>query len=65
MKKAFLMIAVALGSVTAFAQSIDKNELKQLKSFLQQPSAESGKTNAQMLKITDLNTPSAWEGVKI
>ena len=65
MKKALLMIAVMLGSVTAFAQNLDKNELKQLKEFLSQPSAEAGKTNAEALKIHNLNAPASWEGVTI
>ncbi len=30
MKKALLIIAIMLGSVAAFAQSLDKNEAKQL-----------------------------------
>ncbi|MDE6427615.1 MAG: hypothetical protein K2K59_01530, partial [Muribaculaceae bacterium] len=65
MKKALLMAAVLLGSMTTFAQNIDKNELKQLANFLNQPSAEAGKTNAEVLKITNLKTPAAWEGVTI
>ena len=56
MKKALLMIAVMLGSVTAFAQNLDKNELKQLKEFLSQPSAEEGKTNAEALNIQNLRS---------
>ena len=31
------MIALMLGSVTAFAQKMDKNEVKQLQNFLSQP----------------------------
>ena len=50
MKKALLMIALMLGSVTAFAQKIDKNEVKQLKAFLSQP-AEKGGTNATALML--------------
>lgn len=53
MKKALLMIALMLGSVTAFAQN--KNEVKQLQAFLSQP-AEKGGTNATALKITDHST---------
>lgn len=37
MKKALLIIAIMLGSVAAFAQSLDKNEAKQLKAFLSEP----------------------------
>ena len=61
MKKALLMIAIMLGSVTAFAQ-INKNEVKKLQEFLAQP-AEKGGTNASQLKITDLKSPATWEGV--
>lgn len=50
--------------MTAFAQKIDKNEMKQLKAFLSQP-AVTDATNAQALKITDLNSPATWEGVTI
>lgn len=64
MKKAVLLITLALSSVMVFAQRIDKNELKQLKNFLSQP-AEKDATNAQALKITDLNAPATWEGVTI
>ena len=64
MKKAVFMIALALGSVTAFAQKIDKNEMKQLKAFLEQPAEKDG-TNAQALKIVDMNSPATWEGVTV
>ena len=64
MKKAILMITLMLGCMTVFAQKIDKNELKQLKAFLSMPAEKDG-TNAQALKITDLNAPSTWEGVTI
>ena len=62
MKKSVLLIAFAMCCATAFAQKIDKNELSQLKSFLAQTD-DKGKTNAQELKITDLNTPSTWHGI--
>ena len=62
MKKALLMIALMLGSVTAFAQN--KNEVKQLQAFLSQP-AEKGGTNATALKITDIKSPATWEGVTV
>lgn len=64
MKKAVLLITLALSSAMVFAQKVDKNELKQLKTFLSQP-AEKDATNAQALKITDLNAPSTWEGVTV
>ena len=34
MKKYLLMIALMLGSMTVFAQKVDKNEARQIKSFL-------------------------------
>ncbi|MDE7472887.1 MAG: hypothetical protein K2M68_04795, partial [Muribaculaceae bacterium] len=64
MKKAVLMIALALVSTSAFAQKIAKNEMKQLKAFLEQPAEKDG-TNAQALKIVDMNAPATWEGVTI
>ena len=64
MKKSVLLIALALCGATAFAQKIDKNELSQLKIFLNHTD-EKGKSNAQVLKITDLNTPSTWHGVTV
>ena len=54
MKKAVLLIAVAFRSTMAFAQNINKAELKQLKTFLAAP-AEKDATNAQALKITNIN----------
>ena len=64
MKKYVLLIAFALCGATAFAQKIDKNELSQLKSFLLQTD-DKGKTNAQELKISDLNSPASWHGVTV
>ena len=64
MKKAILMIALVLGCTGAFAQKIDKNEMKQLQAFLSQP-AEKDATNAQALNITDTKSPAAWEGVTV
>ncbi|MDE6081062.1 MAG: hypothetical protein K2F70_02170, partial [Muribaculaceae bacterium] len=64
MKKAVLVIAIMLGSLVAFAQKVDKKEVAQLKAFLSQPAQENG-TNAQALRIADLNSPATWEGVKI
>ena len=62
MKKALLMIAVMLGSVTAFAQKMNKAEVKQLQNFVAQTS-EKGGTNGEALKIVDMNAPSTWEGI--
>ncbi len=64
MKKVLLMIAIALGCTTAFAQNLDKNEAKQLKAFLTQTS-EKGGTNAQELKVTNLNSLASVEGVTV
>ncbi len=64
MKKSVLMIALVLGSTVAFAQKPAKNEVKQLQAFLAQPAEKDG-TNAQVLKISDLNSPATWEGVTI
>ena len=64
MKKSILLIAFALLGVSAYSQKIDKNELAQLKTFLNQTN-EKGHTNAHDLKITDMNTPSMWHGVKV
>ncbi|MDE6308899.1 MAG: hypothetical protein K2L81_01755, partial [Muribaculaceae bacterium] len=48
----------------AFAQKVDKKEVKQLQAFLAQTS-EKGGTNAQALNISDLNSPATWEGVTV
>ena len=58
MKKALLIIAVVLGSMTAFAQNLDKNEAKQLKAFL----AEGH--NASALKASP-NSVASIEGVSV
>nr|MDE6418594.1 hypothetical protein [Duncaniella sp.] len=63
MKKALLMIAVLLGSSTAFAQNLDKNEAKLMKAFLSEPAKEG--TNAQALKVADLKDLTSIEGVTI
>lgn len=55
MKKALLMITLVLGCTTVFAQKIDKKEAAQIKSFLSQPAEKDG-TNAQALKVTDMNS---------
>ena len=65
MKKALIMIAIMLGASTAaFAQNINKSEAKQLKAFLAQ-TAENGESNAQALKIYDLNQLASVEGVTV
>ena len=52
--KKVLFISLLIFIATAInAQQIDKNELKQLKSFLSQTS-HSNKTNAQIIGIKDL-----------
>ena len=58
MKKALLIIAVVLGSMTAFAQNLDKNEAKQLKAFLTEG------TNASALKANPKSLGSI-EGVTV
>lgn len=64
MKKAIIMLAVILGCMSASAQQVNKNELKQLQAFLTQNSEKEG-TNAQALGISDLKNPASWEGVKV
>ncbi|MDE5658646.1 MAG: hypothetical protein K2I25_06370, partial [Muribaculaceae bacterium] len=64
MKKAVLLIALMIGCTGAFAQKIDKSELKQLQAFLSQP-GERDATNAQALKINDTKAPATWEGVTV
>ncbi|MDE6465336.1 MAG: hypothetical protein K2L44_01370, partial [Duncaniella sp.] len=63
MKKALLIIAIVLGSMTAFAQNLDKNEAKQLKAFLTETSKEG--TNAKSLKVVDPNAVGLIEGVTV
>jgi len=55
------MLCVAINTQ---AQRISKNELKSLQIFLNQPAVEAS-TNAEALKIYNLNNPASWEGVKI
>ena len=64
MKKALLLMALMVGCMSAFAQKIDKNELKELQAFLAQPT-EKHATNAAALKITDVKAPATWEGVTV
>ena len=53
-----------LGCMTVFAQKIDKNEVKQLKAFLSQTAEKDG-TNANALKVTNINDIASIEGVKV
>ena len=64
MKKSLLLIALMVGCMSASAQKFDKNELRQLQSFLSQP-GEKAATNAEALKITDFKNPATWEGVTV
>ena len=65
MKKQLLLLSVCLLSVASvFAQKINKSELRALQAFLNQPAVVAS-TNAQALKISDLNNPGSWEGIKI
>lgn len=57
-------MALMVGCMSASAQKIDKNELKQLQVFLSQPGEKSA-TNAEALKISDVKSPATWEGVTI
>ena len=54
-------MALMVGCMSASAQKIDKNELKQLQVFLSQPGEKSA-TNAEALKISDVKSPATWEG---
>ncbi|MDE6390018.1 MAG: hypothetical protein K2L26_01200, partial [Duncaniella sp.] len=63
MKKALFLIAVLLGSTTAFAQNLDKNEAKLMKAFLSEPAKEG--TNAQALKVANINDIASIEGVTV
>ena len=64
MKRMFLMTAVMIGFLTAFAQKIDNNEAKALQAFLNQP-AEKHATNAQALQVTNFNDVSSIDGVTV
>ncbi|MDE6242608.1 MAG: hypothetical protein K2M14_01205, partial [Muribaculaceae bacterium] len=64
MKRIALFLAAALATVGVFAQNLNKNELKQLQAFLNEPAKEAA-TNAEALKITDLKAPATWEGITI
>ena len=64
MKKALLIIALMLGSVAASsAQNLDKNEAKQLKAFLSEPSRDG--TNASALKVSNIGSFGSIEGVTV
>lgn len=64
MKKAILMITLMLSCMTVFAQKVDKNEAKQIKAFLSQNAEKEG-TNAQALKVTDINAVGSIEGITV
>ena len=64
MKKHILLVIALFMCISASAQRPVKSELKQLQAFLSQPAMESS-TNAAALKITDLNNPASWDGVKM
>ncbi len=64
MKKVLFLIALALGCTSAFAQKLDKAEARQLKNFLTQTAEKDG-TNANALKVVNINDVSAIEGVTI
>ncbi|MCI5626481.1 MAG: hypothetical protein MR333_02475, partial [Porphyromonadaceae bacterium] len=64
MKRIMLLFAAVLALTAAMAQKPQKNELNQLKTFLQAPS-DRGVSNAQALNITDLGNPASWKGVKM
>ena len=56
MKRIALILAASLATTGVFAQNLNKNELKQLQAFLNEPAKEAA-TNAEALKITDLKNP--------
>ena len=64
MKRIILWLVVILCVPTIYAQTLDKNELKQLKSFLVQTN-ERGESNAKRLKISDINNPMSWHGLMV
>ena len=64
MKKIALFLAVALCTMAASAQSIAKNELKQLQAFLAQPAQEAS-TNAEALRVTNTKDIASIEGVTV
>ena len=59
MKKVVLILTLALCSSIAFAQRVNKAELKQLQAFLAQPAKEAA-TNAEALRIQNVSDPSQW-----
>ena len=64
MKKVVLLMALVLSSTVAFAQKVNKAEVRQLQAFLSQPAKEAA-TNAEALRITNVNDPAGWEGVTV
>ena len=63
MKRCLILLLVVFSVITINAQQLSKNEVKQLKTFLQLLS-HSNKTNAQLIGIKDLNNPATWNGVE-
>ena len=52
MKKIYVLLSLFLVNFSLYAANYDAQEVKQLIAFLNQKSAEEGKTNAQALGIT-------------
>ena len=63
MKKTLFALLAIWATFSLSAQRLNKAELKSLQQFLSQPAAEAS-TNAEALKITNLNDPSTWKGIK-
>ena len=59
-----LLTFMFCAAICSQAQRISKDELKSLQVFLNQPAVEAS-TNAEALKISNINNPASWEGVKI
>ena len=64
MKRQLLFLGALLMCLSVMAQKLQKNELKQLQAFLNQPAMVES-TNAAALKVGNMADPSTWEGVKI
>lgn len=54
------LLAICFNNIHLTAQNYHVGETEKIRRFLQQDSGESGKTNADMLGITNLNDPSTW-----
>lgn len=63
MKRVSLLLVLALGCVTTYAQKLDRNEARQLTAFLSQPAAEA-QSNAQALGA-DVKNLGSIEGITI